>query len=135
MVRTPDPPYAGPVRRTALIVILAAWLAACSGSASEPLVVSRDVTDVTDPVPETTPEATTPPEPLDYAIEWTPISERVDEGTVTVPLDYTNPQGDTIERNVRIPIQRIAPAGYGELVTFCRRADEAESRDTGFAVR
>ena len=41
----------------------------------------------------------------------------------------------TIERNVRIPIQRIAPAGYGELVSFCRRADEAESRDTSFTVR
>ena len=87
----------GPVRRAALIVTFAAALAACSGSPSEPLVVSRDVTNVTDPVPETTPEATTPPEPLDYAIEWTALSERIDEGTISVPLDYANPQGDTID--------------------------------------
>jgi predicted Zn-dependent protease len=41
----------------------------------------------------------------------------------------------TIERGVRIPIQRIAPAGYAALATFCRSADEAETRDTAFAVR
>ena len=41
----------------------------------------------------------------------------------------------TIERNVHIPIQRVAPADYAALATFCRSADEAETRDTGFAVR
>ena len=88
------------MRRTALIVIAAAALAACSGGSADPPVASRDVTGITDPVDpvvETTPAATVPPEPLDYTIEWTQRSERIDEGTITVPLDYANPQGDTID--------------------------------------
>ena len=41
----------------------------------------------------------------------------------------------TIDRRVQIPIQRVAPADYPALADFCRRADEAEARDTGFATR
>jgi pimeloyl-ACP methyl ester carboxylesterase len=90
------------MRRTALIVIVAVALVACSGGPDDPPVASRDVSGVTDPTPETTPDTTpdaTAPaaEPLDFAIEWTPVSELVDEGTVTVPLDYADPQGDTID--------------------------------------
>jgi pimeloyl-ACP methyl ester carboxylesterase len=36
-------------------------------------------------------------QPLEYAIEWTQITERVDEGTITVPVDYGDPQGATID--------------------------------------
>lgn len=76
-------------------------LTACSGggSSAEPPQLTRDVTAVTDP-PEATPTApgsTRPPEPLEYSIEWTELSDRVDEGWLTVPVDYADPQGDTID--------------------------------------
>ncbi len=63
-------------------------------------MVTRDVTGITDPVDASVPEVTEPtepPEPLDYAIDWTQLSERVDEGTLTVPVDYADPHGDTID--------------------------------------
>lgn len=41
----------------------------------------------------------------------------------------------TIDRTVHVPLQRVAPAAYPDLASFCRRADEAEARDTSFAVR
>ncbi len=87
------------MRRTALTVAVAVALAACSGESADAPVATRDVTGVTDPVVETTPtpEVTSPPEPLDYAIEWTQLTERVDAGSITVPVDYGDPQGDTIE--------------------------------------
>ncbi len=85
------------MRHTALTAIFAVALVACSGGSDDPPVASRDVTGVTDPTTDPTPEATAPAEPLDYAIEWAQISERVDEGTLTVPLDYADPQGDTID--------------------------------------
>jgi hypothetical protein len=87
----------GVMRRTALIVIAAVVLVSCSGGSDDPPVASRDVTGITDPVLDTAPESTVLPEPLDYAIEWTQLSDRVDEGTLTVPLDYADPQGDTID--------------------------------------
>ena len=87
----------GPMRRTALTIAALAALAACSGGSDDPPVAVRDVTGVTDPVVDTTPDVTAVPEPLDYVIEWTQVSERTDEGTLTVPLDYGDPQGDTIE--------------------------------------
>jgi len=37
------------------------------------------------------------PEPLEYSIDWEEISGKVDAGTITVPLDYADPQGDTID--------------------------------------
>jgi pimeloyl-ACP methyl ester carboxylesterase len=88
------------MRRTTLTMIAAVTavaLVACSGGSDDPPVASRDVTGVTDPVVDTTPDATAAPEPLDYAIEWTSVSERADEGTLTVPVDYDDPQGDTID--------------------------------------
>jgi pimeloyl-ACP methyl ester carboxylesterase len=89
------------MRRTALLVIAAAVLAACSGGSGDPPVAVRDVTDITDPTTDTTTDTTTetsaPPEPLAYTIEWTQLGDRVDEGTITVPVDYTDPQGDTID--------------------------------------
>jgi pimeloyl-ACP methyl ester carboxylesterase len=89
------------MRRTALIVIAAAVLAACSGGPVDPPVAVRDVTGITVPTVETTTVDTTetsaPPEPLEYTIEWTQLGDRVDEGTITVPVDYSDPQGDTID--------------------------------------
>ena len=83
---------------TAIAAITAIGLAACSGGSDDPPVAVRDVTGITDPVVDTAPDETTAPEPLDYAIEWTPgPSEPADEGTLTVPLDYDDPQGDTID--------------------------------------
>jgi pimeloyl-ACP methyl ester carboxylesterase len=87
------------MRRVALVAVAAMLLAACSGGDSEPPVVARDVTGITDPSrpAPTVPEATVAVEPLDYSIEWTPLNDRVDEGWITVPVDYDDPQGDTID--------------------------------------
>ncbi len=85
------------MRHAALTVIVTVALVACSGGSDDPLVVSRDVSGVTAPTTATTPDAPAPPEPLDYVIEWTQLSDLVDEGTITVPLDYGDPQGDTID--------------------------------------
>jgi pimeloyl-ACP methyl ester carboxylesterase len=87
----------GTMRRMTLAVTAVVVLASCSGGSDDPPVASRDVTGITDPVVETTPESTAPPEPLDYVIEWTQLTDRIDEGTLTVPLDYGDPQGDTID--------------------------------------
>jgi pimeloyl-ACP methyl ester carboxylesterase len=86
------------MRRVVLVVVGALWLAACSGGSDDPPVVARDVTGVTDPADagdENLPDTTAPP--LDYAIEWTPIDERLDEGRLTVPVDYADPQGATLD--------------------------------------
>lgn len=88
------------MRRSSLVVVAAIGLAACSSGSAEPPVATRDVTGVTDPIVTTQAESTTtsaPPEPLEYTIEWTQRSERVEDGTLTVPLDYSDPRGETIE--------------------------------------
>jgi pimeloyl-ACP methyl ester carboxylesterase len=83
------------MRRLALVVVTALGVVACSGRSDPPLVVSRDVTGVTDPARASeTPIAVTP---LDYTIEWAPLSDRIDEGRITVPVDYADPEGDTID--------------------------------------
>jgi pimeloyl-ACP methyl ester carboxylesterase len=98
-----------PVRRKRVAVALAVGaliVASCSGGfdSSEPPPVTRDVSGVTTTVPETTVAAgstpattSTIPEPLDYSIEWQALSDKVDAGRITVPLDYADPQGETIE--------------------------------------
>ena len=88
------------MRRAVLTVVGAVVLAACSSGAEVTPVAARDVAGITDPVPDTsspTPDATTPPEPLEYSIEWNQLTDRIDEGTITVPVDYVDPQGDTID--------------------------------------
>jgi len=85
------------MRRTALTIAALAALAACSEGSDVPPVAVRDVTGITDPVIEMAPDVTASPEPLDYVIEWTQVSDRIDEGRLTVPVDYADPQGDTIE--------------------------------------
>jgi pimeloyl-ACP methyl ester carboxylesterase len=93
------------MRRALLSFTVAALVVACSGAGEQPVVVSRDVSGITDPtvtIPATTtqmpsPTEPPPPEPLDYVIEWTALSDRVDEATITVPLDYADPQGETVD--------------------------------------
>ncbi len=96
---------------SALVGALA--LVACSGGSenSEPPPVTRatiapDVETESQPesaATETTPTATDAPtepvstEPLDYSIVFEDLGAGVDGGWVTVPVDYDDPQGDTIE--------------------------------------
>ena len=44
-----------------------------------------------------TPPASIAPQPLDYEIIWEETAGRVDTGRLTVPLDYADPQGETID--------------------------------------
>ncbi len=53
-----------------------------------PVVVSDDGAVTTEPPP---------PPPLEYSIAWEPIDGRTDGGWLTVPLDYADPQGETID--------------------------------------
>lgn len=84
-------------------------LVACSGSddggpppATRPTVAPEStqasenpsITPVaTDRAPTTTIEA----QPLEYSIEFEDLGAGVDGGWITVPLDYSDPQGDTLE--------------------------------------
>ena len=96
------------MRRVVGLVVGSLLVAACSGSEAVPAPVTREVTPIpttstTLPPPTTAepgdplPTTTEPPPPLDYAIEWNALGDRVDEGRLTVPLDYADPQGDTID--------------------------------------
>jgi pimeloyl-ACP methyl ester carboxylesterase len=85
------------VRRLALTIVSALGILGCSGGADAPIVVSRDVSGITDPTPTVTSDTAVPDVPFDYSIEWTQLSDRVDEGTITVPVDYADPRGDTID--------------------------------------
>jgi pimeloyl-ACP methyl ester carboxylesterase len=46
---------------------------------------------------ETVETTTTIPAPLDYSIEFEDLGAGVDGGWITVPLDYADPQGETID--------------------------------------
>jgi len=89
-------------RLVALLAVGALAAASCSGGSdsSEPPPATRDVSDVSTTVPVTTVQpnsAATAPEPLEYLIEWNDLGDRVDTGSITVPLDYAESQGETIE--------------------------------------
>jgi pimeloyl-ACP methyl ester carboxylesterase len=86
-------------------VVLAAVLSGCKITHEESVEppVTRDVTDVTTTMPAgagTETDDTSPPKPLDYAITWEAVSDRVDRGRLTVPVDYADPQGATMELEV-----------------------------------
>ena len=108
--RRPHPP-AGPSTVVGLGVAAALLLAACSigsDASSPPPPVTRDVSAIastTTEVPDVTAvvdssSTTIEPEPLDFAIEWEPVGDRVERGRLTVPLDYADPGGETIELEV-----------------------------------
>lgn len=116
MRRTPHPGTAHRRARpfTVAGAVLAATLVAAScatGAApAEPPPATRDV--------GTSPSTTGPPDepvelgdqvsavttttvaPIDYSIEWEPFTDRVDVGWITVPLDYADPSGPTIDLRV-----------------------------------
>jgi len=95
-----------PNRVAALLAGGALVAASCSGGSesSDPPPITRDVSGVSTTVPATTVAQgsnpatnSTVPEPLEYSIEWQELSDKVDAGRITVPLDYADPQGETIE--------------------------------------
>ena len=88
------------MRRLAAVVACVALLTACSAGSGDPPQLTRDVSGVTNPtIPSGAdePASTDPSEPLQYDIAWTQLSDDVDEGWLTVPLDYSDPQGETID--------------------------------------
>ena len=93
-------------QRGRLVGLLAAGTliaAACSGGSdnADPPPATRNVSEVTTTIPSTAIEPgatpTAPPQPLQYSIEWQAVGDKLDAGTITVPLDYADPQGETIE--------------------------------------
>ncbi len=107
-----SPPARRSTRLPAALVAVALVAAACSSDDAEPPPATRDVSDVTttspattstEPVdsaadaPDPTTTTTTEPEPLEYGIEWESLGGRVDGGWLTVPLDYADPQGETLD--------------------------------------
>jgi pimeloyl-ACP methyl ester carboxylesterase len=109
-------PVAGSRRRAATIWLVVGLAAAVSGctitheDAVEP-PATRDVSDVTTTTSASAdvgPASTIPVQPLDYAIQWEALSDRVDRGRLTVPVDYADPQGATMELEVA---RHKAPAG------------------------
>ncbi len=91
------------------LIGVALVVAACSSSDAASAPKTREITSIpattsTTVAPPTTaqagdtlPPSTLPPEPLDYEIVWEETAGRVDTGRLTVPLDYADPQGETIE--------------------------------------
>jgi pimeloyl-ACP methyl ester carboxylesterase len=65
-----------------------------------PPPVTRDVSDVTTTQPEVAGTAAPNAEPLTYSIAWEAIDDRTDRGRITVPVDYSDPQGPTMELEV-----------------------------------
>ena len=98
-------------------VVLGVALASCSIARvdSGPKVrppVTRDVSDVTTTTIEVGGSTTLPTaQPLTYSIAWEAVDDRTDVGTITVPVDYDDPQGATLElkvaRHKADPDQRI----------------------------
>jgi pimeloyl-ACP methyl ester carboxylesterase len=69
--------------------------------AAVPPPVTRDVSAVTTTMPESSSASTTSaPAALDYSIAWEAIDDRTDRGRLTVPVDYADPQGPTMELEV-----------------------------------
>jgi len=95
------------MRRTSALLVSALVIASCTGSDALPAPKTREInaipTSTTMPTPITAQPGDTlappaiEPEPLDYKIEWTELGGNVDEARLVVPLDYVDPQGETIE--------------------------------------
>lgn len=112
--------------RRALLAIAAAFLTACSSAteAISPSTTGRPSPPTTAPTTTEAPSTTTtvalpPPVPID----WSPCGGGFDCAAVTVPVDYTQPGGETLElavirRPARDPGRRIGtlvmnPGGPG----------------------
>jgi pimeloyl-ACP methyl ester carboxylesterase len=55
---------------------------------------------VTTTQPDLSASTTPAPPPFDYSIVWEEIDEQTDRGRLTVPVDYADPQGPTMELEV-----------------------------------
>jgi pimeloyl-ACP methyl ester carboxylesterase len=98
-------------------VVLCVALASCSIAHvdSGPKVrppATRDVSDVATTTIVVGGSTTLPiAQPLSYSIAWEAVDDRTDVGTITVPVDYDDPQGATLEltvaRHKADPDQRI----------------------------
>ena len=104
MRRSPQTPHrrAAKLRGAAVLLTTALLAAACtsSSSADDPAPETRDVGTATSPV-------TDPPTAIDYSIDWEPVNDRIDGGWITVPLDYDDPNGPTID--LRVARRRAEP--------------------------
>jgi pimeloyl-ACP methyl ester carboxylesterase len=96
------PPAASRWSTVAVACCSLALLSGCRITHEEavPPPATRDVSDVTTTAPEVSPSTVASAEPLEYAIEWEVIDDRVDRGRLTVPVDYADPQGPTMEIEV-----------------------------------
>jgi pimeloyl-ACP methyl ester carboxylesterase len=90
----------------ACCAVAAASIASC-GSASgpaEPPPATRDVGTTTVAPSEVPAPVQQAPQASDeapgYTIDWEPVDERTDAGWITVPLDYADPEGPTIDLRV-----------------------------------
>ncbi len=103
------------LRATVVAVVIGTALASCSimhdESAKVPPPVTRDVSDVTTTSVAGSgtgtgigdaagPTSLPVPPPLTYTIAWEPVDDRTDVGTITVPVDYDDPQGATLDLRV-----------------------------------
>lgn len=146
------------VRATALVSVLLLPLAACSraddpGTAAPPTgggaTVPGTGAPATDP-PATTPKGTRPPKTIPPTpdslppVDWTPCG-RSECGTVEVPLDYADPDGEQIElavvrRPATDPSNRVGsifvnPGGPGASgVEYVRVAGLSKTLNTYFDV-
>jgi pimeloyl-ACP methyl ester carboxylesterase len=85
-----------------------ALLAASCGTDSRPVEsapITRDIGTATTPTvieepTEGTAAADLAVDPVGYSIEWEPLTDRIDAGWITVPLDYAAPDGPTIDLRV-----------------------------------
>lgn len=102
------------MRRLALVVVATLAVAACSSSSDQPAVIVRDVTGITNPADANPVPSSVAPTPRTYSIEWTPLDDQVDEGRITVPVDYSDPQGDTID--LYVARHRASNASIGPLL-------------------
>jgi pimeloyl-ACP methyl ester carboxylesterase len=86
-------------RRAPLLAVLAAVLPLAAACGDTPPVAIDTVPDVSGPAgtarPTTTP-VTEPEELPTGTIEWRPIGAQLDEGRLDVPLDWDDPDGQTI---------------------------------------
>ena len=86
-------------------------LASCSiadNASGPPPPLTRDVSGVTTTTTLVAPAGVDAggstslpaPPPRTYSISWEPVDDRTDVGTITVPVDYDDPQGETLDLRV-----------------------------------
>jgi len=98
--------HRSPLLRTAAAVVCggvaALSVVSCGSDAApaEPPPVTRDVGTTTVAPSEVPAPVQSPAAEVGYAIDWQPVTDRIDAGWLTVPVDYAEPQGPTIDLRV-----------------------------------